>query len=360
MNQFQLLCKRAMLLSFAFLFLTVSFSTVRAAGEVDPTFNAAVQDTTQGYVLTVVQQPDGKLLVGGNFSIAGNSARNSVARFNNDGTVDLTFNPPDFYRQISGGGVVLGGINIYAVALQADGKVLVGGDFYQVGTQVRLGLARLNADGSLDNSFNPITSGSGATYIYDIKIQTDNQILISGNIGLFRANINGSRDTSFNAFGGIIRSFVIQPDGKIVYGTSDNFQNNVRRVNSDGTVDNSFLDSTYTANGTSNVFIFKLALQTDGKVLVGGQFNISGSSLRNIIRLNTNGVIDPSFNVSGTGTYGGNGGLVRNLAVLTDGKIIIGGDFGGYNNTFRVKTARLNSDGTLDNNLSIIILEIFR
>ncbi len=322
----------------------ISVASVFAAGEIDPTFNAAVQDSAQGYVLTVVQQTDGKLLVGGNFSVAGNVGRSNVARLNLDGTVDTTFTPPDFYRQLGGsGGVSLRDINIYALAQQSDGKIIVGGEFYQVGNLIRPALVRLNPDGSLDN-FATLPTTGGQPAVYDIKIQPDSKILVSGSFGILRYNVDGTRDTTFNGQFGSVRSFALQPDGKIVYGNSGNFIGNLRRANSDGSNDSSFLESTLNSVSNTPVYVYKIAVQADGKILVGGSFSTNGTLLRNLIRLNANGAIDPDFNVNGNGASSD----VRSLGILSDGKIVIGGNFTFYNNTPRVKNARLNPNGTLD------------
>jgi uncharacterized delta-60 repeat protein len=333
-------------LIFAFMALTAF-----GAGEVDTTFNTAVQ-ASFSTVYRIVVQPDGKFLVAGNFYAAGNSARSSIARFNTDGTVDETFSPPDFLRKEGVQPLSLNNVFLYAVAVQSDGKIIVGGSFDQVGTVQKTGAVRLNTDGSLDSSFNPaFTSfisnpGSGSDQIvYDIAIQPDNKIIFGGEFQLVegsttrrflaRVNTNGLIDASF--FSDVqrsVRDIVLQSDGKIVYvdyATNIN-SGDLKRLNSDGTPDNSFLPATV-SNGN------RLAVQSDGKILVSGQFT------KVIARYNSNGVLDSSFNSSGVGPNG----LIRDILALPDGKILIAGSFTTFNNIARLYVARLNSDGTLDN-----------
>ena len=144
------------------------------------------------YALAV--QPDGKVLIGGNFTTVGGTARSSIARLNADGSLDTTFDP--------GVGV---SSNVRAMALQPDGKVLIGGWFATVAGTNRNHIARLNADGSLDASFDPGAGASGT--VYDIVVQADGKVLIGGAFNtvdgvarnrIARLNADGSLDTSFN------------------------------------------------------------------------------------------------------------------------------------------------------------------
>jgi uncharacterized delta-60 repeat protein len=337
----------------------VLFSSVRAAGEVDPTFDAAVQDTITGSVETIVVQPDGKLLVGGNFTVANNSARSSIARFNADGTIDQTFNPPDFYKGTVTYIFASRESFIYAIAVQADGKIILGGDFNRIGTnQIQQGIVRLNADGSVDSSFvaPSFQSGIGAAVVYDIKIQSNNQILIGGSFTttgtvvrqyLARLNTNGSVDASFDPFSfttgarAVVRSFAIQPDGKIIYAGG---ALEIRRINADGSPDNSFSPATLN-NGGSGISVNRIVLQPDGKVLVGGLFStVNSFTQNNLTRLNSDGSLDITFNINGSGTTN----AIKDIAILPSGKIAIGGLFTTFNNVSRMKNARLNADGTLD------------
>ncbi len=335
MNLSKILFKRAMLLSFTLLLPAVSFLTVQAAGEVDRTFSSAVQNGFKGSVALIVRQNDGKILVGGQFTVANNSGRISIVRFNADGTVDQTFNAPDFYAQTPSR-FDPNSVFISAIAVQTDGKVLVGGVFDRINTQSGRGFLRLNADGSIDTTFiAALPSATGRVNL--IKIQNDNKILVSDNTAnrLIRLNLDGSRDTSFQERSSV-SALEIQPDGKILVGANLS----ILRLNPNGSLDISYNSATLESSDVT-----KFVLMPNGQVLVGGAFRIINNITVNYIaRLNADGTVDTSFNPGGTGASS----TVSGFDVLPDGKIIIGGTFFFYNGVSRRKNARLNSDGTLD------------
>ena len=333
--------KTSILLSLI-IFGVTAVNIVRAAGEVDRTFSTAVQNGLKGSVQTIIKQPDGKILVGGLFTVVNNSGRVAIARFNADGTVDPTFNAPDFYA-LSGNGFRIDLAGIGKIAVQADGKILIGGNFVRINTQTAVGFLRLNADGSIDTTFNPDLP-AGTTSAALIKIQSDNKIIVfvntpnSGNVSvrLIRLNADGSRDTSFQEVVDRISALEILPDGKILVGTDSQ----IYRLNPNGSLDVSYNSATLQSSGVS-----KFVVLPDGKVLVGGSFRIINNITVNYIaRLNADGTVDTTFNSGGTGANS----PVYGLDVLPDGKIVIGGAFSFYNGVARNKTAWLNSDGTLD------------
>jgi uncharacterized delta-60 repeat protein len=174
-------------------------------------------------------QADGKILVGGRFTALGGQSRSYLGRLNPDGTIDPAFNP--------------GADNqIHCLALQADGKILVGGDFTSLAGQARSRIGRLNPNGSLDTTFNPGASDR----VSHLALQADGGIVAGGN---------------FITLGGQIRYFL-------------------GRLNADGTLDGAF-------NPNPNGNPWALALDADGKVLVGGNFGLLGGLSRNHIgRLN--------------------------------------------------------------------------
>ncbi len=185
--------------------------------------------------------------------------------------------------------------------------------------------------------------------IYKIKVQPDGKILVGGFYGIdqgaltrnnfTRLNSDGTFDTTFANINplGEVRAVAVQLDGKIIYAANAGVNSLLRRTTADGITDNAFLDS-------SLAFVNAITLQPDGKILVGGNFAVNGNSQRNITRLNANGAIDPNFNVGGSGADS----IVNDVAVLSDGKIVIGGNFQFYNNLVRYRSARLNADGTPD------------
>jgi uncharacterized delta-60 repeat protein len=254
---------------------------------------------------------------------------------------------------------VSSGLNglVITTAIQSDGKKLLGGDFTDYNGTDAFKIIRLNADGSKDNSF---VTGSGFNgRVRSIAIQSDGKILVGGYFytyngsnsnakRIIRLNSDGSRDTSFDigsgVDGGDVLSVVIQSDGKILVGgyfTSYNgtSANTIIRLNSNGSLDTSFVP----CQGT-NGLVYSVAIQSDGKILLGGDFTVyNGTPASKIIRLNSNGSVDTSF-VSGSGFNV----RVRSFAIQSDGKILVGGDFSDYKGTPASSIIRLNSDGSRD------------
>ena len=276
---------------FALFLLTVS-STVSFSAQsliLDNNFSGGVSDAPPTVYVSAVQ-PNGKILVGGLFHLTNGVQKPFLTRLNADGTIDLTFNP-------NGSGP---NSHVFDIIVLTDGKILIGGNFTAYNGTAKSGLTRLNADGSLDPTFNAGGAGAGGT-VQTIVLQTDGKILISGSV--------------------------------FSYNNTAKFS--VARVNADGT-----LDATFTSPFTTNFFVEGIGVQADGKILIGGSFSINGYS--NFARLNKDGSLDTTF------SSGGTDGGVYALSLQTDGKILIGGEFTTYRNNFRPKIARLNSDGTLD------------
>ena len=156
-----------------------------------------------GEVHAITIQADGKIILGGCFDAIGGVAQTRVGRVLSNGRLDTTFAP----------GVMAGIVG--ALAIQADGKIIIGGEFSEVAGQGRYNLARLNADGSLDAAFNPNTVATeNDKSVTDLAIQPDGKIIVGGdfvNLGgqmrnfIGRLNADGSLDTAFNptANGGV-------------------------------------------------------------------------------------------------------------------------------------------------------------
>jgi uncharacterized delta-60 repeat protein len=285
------------------------------------------------WVYSLAVQPDGKILVGGYFTTLGGQTRNCFGRLNPDGTLDTAFNPgADSY--------------VFSLAMQADAKILVGGVFSTLGGQTRNGIGRLNPDGTLDPAFNPGASGS----VDSLAVQADGKILVGGQFTTLggqirnrigRLNPQGTLDTAFNPkASSSVASLAVQADGKIVVGggfttLGTQTRNYLGRLNPDGTLDTAF-------DPGANSYVFSLAVQADGKILVGGGFTTLGGQPRNGIgRLNPDGTLDAAFNP-------GANNWVRSLAVQADGKILVGGYFSTLGGQTRNCIGRLNPDGTLD------------
>jgi uncharacterized delta-60 repeat protein len=330
----------------SFLLLTGLFTVARAAGEIDPTFNAGAYVQPNGSLWAIVPQPDGKILVAGQFEVVNGSYRNGLVRLNPDGTVDNSFNALSLQGLIT------------SVGLQSNGKLVVAGEFSVDGSATpSIRLARLNADGSVDASFsNLIAQVNINGTINDIDIRPDDKILIGGSfaytaaagnrVNLTRLNANGTDDGTFNLYNtpaSPVNDVAIQPDGKIVGFNTPGAGNErfLRRLNEDGTPDSGF-------NALVNNTIFAVKIQADGKILVGGSFsNVNNFLHRSIVRLNPNGSVDESF----ASTTNQNA-TVNDIEFASDGKILIAGGFTNYNGTTTSLIAKLNADGTVDASFS--------
>lgn len=310
-------------------------------GALDTSFNLG--KGASGFVETIALQPDGKILIGGSFTTYDKISRNRIARINADGTLDATFKP---VKGVDG--------NVETISIQSDKKIVVGGAFTNYNGAQRTNIARINADGTIDPAFN---SGTGPdNFLLTSLIQPDGKIIIGGGFNNYngtprnriaRLNPDGTIDTSFDPGKGVdkdVFTIALQPDGKIIIG--GNFKsyngttkNRIARINVDGT-----LDASFDIGVGPDDYVGTIVLQPDGKIIVGGNFtSFNGNTKNRIVRLNQDGTIDATFN-SGTGTND----YVGTISIQTDGKFIVGGNFTFYNGIPVNHIVRINSDGVLD------------
>ncbi len=245
--------------------------------------------------------------------------------------------------------------SVVATTLQQDGKILVGGNLTAFnGTPVNR-IARLHNDGSLDTTFSTGTGMNSVVYVF--CEQPDQKIVVGGWFTsynnqtanyIIRLNPDGSVDSTFNTGTGFdyrVETFAIQQDGKILVGGDFNLYNgissvNIVRLNPDGSFDSTFV----TGTGFGNNWTKSISIQQDGKIIVGGNFtSYNGTTANYIARLNSDGSIDPTFN-----TGSGFNGIVMITAIQPDGKILAGGDFTAYNGNNVTRIIRLNPDGSPD------------
>lgn len=316
-------------------------------GAIDSTFN--IGTGSNDIVEHVLVQPDGKIVIIGVFTSYNGTARNGIARLNSDGTIDMSFNP--------GSGVT--GIMVDDFLIQPDGKLIIAGGFGDYNGIAISKIARINVDGSLDMSFNP---GTGVnTAVSKIALQTDGKIVVGGNfmdyngtsiLNIARLYSDGTLDTSFNpgtSTNGIILSILIDPNGKIIIGGSFTIFNGVgrekiARINNDGSLDNSFNPGTGTNNNVKC-----MALQNDGKILIGGAFTMyNGNNILRVARVNSDGTLDAGFHANEEPYFMN----VYCISIQTNGKILVGGYFTYYDNVVNINLANLNSNGTLDTNFN--------
>jgi uncharacterized delta-60 repeat protein len=283
-------------------------------------------------VFGILQQTDGKAIVGGNANF--NFYR--LLRFNIDGTIDNTF---------SVGISNNNGFNntIYKIALQSDGKILVQGLFTSYSSTTIKQLARVNSNGSLDTSFNTnINAISAITQTNGVRSFTllaSGKILVATNSTprLIRLNSDGSIDNTFSTtITNAVDSMTEQTDNKILVATT--FSTNsgeLVRLNSTGTSDGTFTNYTITGGGINAVN----QLSTS-KILIS---NYNGSTATNrLVRLNSNGGVDSSFNI-GTGLNDD----INKINIQSDGKILLGGFFATYNGNTKRGILRLIGDSNL-------------
>jgi uncharacterized delta-60 repeat protein len=227
-------------------------------GTLDTTLATVSGGSNFPAVYQMAVQPDGKIIIVGNFLTVNGASRNRIARLNADGTFDASFNP-------SGGA----NADIFTVLLQADGKILIGGNFTSFNSDSnKKYLARLNTDGSLDTSYAPVLNSP----VLGMKIQPDGRLLIAGSMsvvngaarrGIARINTDGSLDTTLNPGTGAnstVWNIDQQSDGKIIYVGQFSYTNNFstlgvgRLLNSSAPV-RKFFD--FDGDGKADVSVFR-------------------------------------------------------------------------------------------------------
>lgn len=290
-----------------------------------------------------VVQPDQRVLVGhaGSYYTLAGVDRYGIARLRTDGVLDQSFAPTFGLRPSS---------SVSAIAVQSDGRIVVGGAFTNVNRVTQRGLTRLNADASTDTNF---AVGDGVDYrVHAIALQPDGGILVGGEFsriagamrnGIGRLNPDGSPDWGFDPGWGVddaVRAIAVQPDGKVVIAGSFTLldlepRNRIARLNPNGTLDRTF-DPLDGPDGA----VYTLAYQPDGKLLLGGTFtNYNGVPCLRVARLMPDGMLDTSFDTSD-----GPNGDVLSLALQPDGRVVIGGSFSAVNGIARPGLARLNGN----------------
>jgi uncharacterized delta-60 repeat protein len=352
--------------------------------------------TGSDFASAVALQPDGKIVLAG-YCFNGSDYDFCVARLNADGSLDATFDGPGG----AGNGKFLLPIGsdrdiATAIALQPDGKIVLGG-YCRNASNDDFCVARLNADGTLDASFDGpggagngkflLPIGAGDDQANAIALQPDGKILIAGScvdgfyyFCLARLNADGTLDTSFDGPGGagngkflfaiglnddVANALALQPDGKILVagycsnGSNDDFC--IARLNTDGTLDASFDGPGGNGNGkfllpigSSGDVATAIALQPDGKIVLAGYCSNGFGFDICIARLNADGTLDASFDGpagAGDGKFvfsiGVSVSYARALALQPDGKIVLAGYcVNASDPDFCI--ARLNTDGTLD------------
>ena len=326
------------------LVLSGSISAVRAAaptptptpGQLDTTFVPA--PGTNDAVNVVIPQPDGKVIAAGRFTFANNIVRNRIARFNFNGSLDTTFDP----------GTGADG-EITAAVLQPDGRIVVAGRFTSFNGFTHNRVCRLNANGSVDQTFG-LGNGINNAAALALALQSDGRIIVGGQFSqidltqrffLARLNTNGSVDLSFdpgNGPNGDVNAIVIQPDGRIVIGGTFIGYNGFARGGIARVLGNGALDPSFDSGVGTGGNVFALALQHNGQIVLGGRFvQYSGTNRTFIARVFGDGALDFDFNPVPND-------WVQSLAVEPDDRILVGGFFTDINGFGRNRIARLNTN----------------
>jgi uncharacterized delta-60 repeat protein len=336
----------------------LNIARLNADGSVDTGFDPNPNTTTSS-LNGVLVQPDGKLVVYGRFAnfrpnkTGATVPRQFLARLNEDGTVDESLN-----LELDG--------TVDSAALQADGKLIIGGVFNFVKGTPRFGIARILADGSLDAAFDPRPDG-GANCV---AVQPDGKILLGGDFTSLRPNQSalttrlriarltaaGELDTGFDpAADSFVDSIAVQADGKIlVGGRFSSFSPNgavtpiprerFARLNADGTVDTSVRADLSNDEGFP-ASVWSSIAQADGKFLIAGSFdeyrpqtlNVGASlARRGLLRFEAGGALDIGFDAKMNGKLFG-------VALQGDGGILPCGDFTKVAGSTRTGIARLQS-----------------
>jgi uncharacterized delta-60 repeat protein len=315
---------------------------VRAAdGDLDPTFGTGGKVVTgfevpAAFATSVAIQPDGKIVVAGFLFDETANLDFALARYDPDGSLDETF---DFDGRLRTDFFGLDDL-ANAIALQPDGKIVVAGTA-RVGFDLSIALARYNADGILDTTFDldgkAVVAGFTGT-AYGVLIQPDGKILVAGShFSLVRFNADGSLDAAFGKNGKVAvdgftaNALVLQPDGKVIVagftnratGTHDDFA--VARFNNDGSPDQAFGSDGIAVTdffGGGDI-AWAVTLQSDGRIVAGGYAAVRFA----IARYNADGSLDATFDGDGRKTTDlpGFDEVVFGVAVQSDGKILAGG-----------------------------------
>ena len=355
-----------------------------AAGDLDPSFGNGGKVTTDfssnnDVATCVAIQSDGKIVVGGTSTDPTGNSDFALARYNSDGSLDTSFGSDgkvttDFFHDND---------SLNAIAVQPDGKIVAAGSASRPGQGPQFGVARYNPDGSLDLSFGSAgkttTNFPGQDIAYAIAIAPGGKFMVVGTssvkpaseFALARYNPDASLDTTFGVNGKVVnsirglvddaRSAVLQPDGKVIIAGTHNQGDGFAlfRYNTDGTPDNSFGASGAVTTAVSlSSGATALALQPDGKIVAAGSSE-SGviKTFFAIARYNADGSLDSTFNEGDlrgfvqTSITSANDAATA-IALQNDGKILAAGvagdpgEFGTGSSDFAI--ARYKQTGVLD------------
>jgi uncharacterized delta-60 repeat protein len=301
---------------------------------------------------TIAIDPSGKLYVGGSFTTFQGVTNNRIIRLNTDGSKDAAFDNTTGF-----------GGTVNTIAVDSSGKIYVGGIFTAYKSVTNNRIIRLNPDGSKDTAFDNST-GFGSGSVAGIKLDSSGRIVVIGSFnsykgvtanGIIRILPTGLIDTTFTTGVGTgfnpisPTSFVFDSTGKIYVGGSNfttysgSAYNRIVKINTNGTVDTSFNPGTGFAAGVNS-----LVIDSSDKIYAGGGFTTyNGVSANRIISLNPNGTINTAFDILGAGIMNGYNDTVSVIRLSSTNKLYVGGSMSTYQG-FDVGAIALSLSGSKD------------
>ncbi|MCY3001746.1 MAG: MopE-related protein [Planctomycetota bacterium] len=337
-----MLHSRQALLSFALALGLAPVALAVQSGGIDIAFQVGTGFDGQPWCVEIDAQ--GRILVGGDFQLYNGTPRVRIARLGSNGQIDPTFNPG------------VGPDNVVRdIEEQPNGKLLIVGSFSTYQNVPCPGIARLMPNGSIDTTFQPVVVQT-VPPIYALELQPDGSPVLGGAFNRFggvlherlvRLDSVGGLDATFNpAANNAVYALALQPDGSILVGGIFTSLSGVSRQRIGRFEPTGALDTSFV--GLANDEVDSIALQPDGKVVIGGLFTSYGGAPANrIARLASNGQLDPTFQSN----LGANG-PVRSVVIHGNGGVLIGGEFTQVAGVHRSRLARLMPNGTLDNSFN--------
>jgi uncharacterized delta-60 repeat protein len=340
-----------------------------ANGAVDTTFGTAGASEpapfSNGSVASIAVQPDGYIVTAGTEFTGTPNMDFALARYDPDGNLDATFGSGGVVVTAFGPGIDRG----RAIALQADGKIVVVGDAQLGGTEA-YAVARYESDGTLDTTFGvgglvTTDTSAGAELLLAVAVQPDGAVLANGitqgvefGMRTLRYENDGDLDPTFGV-GGIVpspfssfsegHSVTLQPDGKILIGGIGAGSLSIARLDASGT-----LDPTFDGDGKATVhlgalsYTYDLAVQPNGSIVAVGAKGDSDDRDFAVARLLANGRVDPTFG-GGAGVVltdiNGRDNFLDSVALQPDGNLVVAGTALLAANDYRVALARYQGNG---------------
>jgi uncharacterized delta-60 repeat protein len=339
--------------------VSVCTTALHAAAPLDGNFNASLNS----FASSIALQPDGKILVGGNFTTVNGTPKSFLARLNADGALDNSFAPSnapsqfvsrvlvansniyvaagDGLRRFNTSGALTWQfpMNISVFAVDSQQRVIFGGQFTRVENQPHRNIARLSPNGTLDAAFATAIGCCAGESVDALATQGD-AVLVGGlfqsvnetNVAahLVRVTSGGLLDQTFNATATPrVLSIVPLPDGRIFRLS----EQTLARHLANGADDPAF--APVSAGGSSDDRFVTLTVDNTGRPIVGGNFTLDGGATRTYVaRFNPDGSLDTSFAVSPNAQ-------VNTIAVQADGRVLMGGFFTEVNGLPRAGIARV-------------------